>query len=107
MDEYGIWFILTDTLHYVKPKVDISVTYSYYQTRHQNFKSKYIDVPNVPIYSQALFPKYEEDRNGNISLYITSLLKSHKSICATYLLTEENKCSIMESEAYDMEGNNI
>ena len=28
MDESGIWSILTDYLHYVKPKVDSSVTYS-------------------------------------------------------------------------------
>ena len=138
MDESGIWSILTDTLHYVKPEVDSSVTYSYDQRRHQNSKSKYFDaafsnipddennsvdqtynskkenfdaanynVPNVPIYSQALFPKYEEDRYGNLSLYTTSVFKPHESICATYLWTEENKCSIMESEAYDMEGNNI
>ena len=33
--------------------------------------------------------------------------KPHESICATYLWTEENQCSIMESEAYDMEGNNM
>ena len=93
MDESGIWSILTDTLHYVKPKVESSVTYTYDQRRHQNSKSKYFDaafsnisddenisldqkynskkenfnaanynVPNVPIYSQALFPKFEEDR---------------------------------------------
>ena len=36
MDETGIWSILTDTLHYVKPEVDSSVTYSYDQRRHQN-----------------------------------------------------------------------
>ena len=139
MDETGIWSILTDTLHYVKPEVESSVTYSYDQRRHQNSKFKYFDaafsnipnedenisvdhtynskkenfdaanynVPNVPIYSQALFPKYEEDRYGNLSLFTTSIFKPHESICATYLWTEENKCSIMESEAYDMEGNDI
>ena len=139
IDESGIWSILTDTLHYVKPKVDNSVTYSYDQRRHQNSKSKYFDaafsnvpyddennlvdqtydskkelfdavnynVPNVPIYSQLLFPKYEEDRYGNLTLYTTSVFKPHESICATYLWTGENKCSIMESEAYDMEGNNM
>ena len=138
MDESGIWSILTDTLHYVKPEVDSSVTYSYDQRRHQNAKSRYFDaafsnvpneenilidqtanskkenfdaanynVPNVPIYTQALFPKYEEDRYGNLTLFTTSVFKPHESICATYLWTEENQCSIMESEAYDMEGNDM
>ena len=138
MDESGIWSILTDTLYYVKPEVDISVTYSYDQRRHQNSKFRYFDaafsnvlnednilvdqisnskkekfnaanynVPHVPIYSQALFPKYEEDRYDNLTLFTTSVFKSHESICATYLWTEENQCSIMESEAYDMEGNNM
>ena len=138
MDKSGIWSILTDTLHYVKPEVDSSLTYSYDQRRHQNAKSRYFDaafsnvpneenilidqtanskkenfdaanynVPNVPIYTQALFPKYEEDRYGNLTLFTTSVFKPHESICATYLWTEENQCSIMESEAYDMEGNNM
>ena len=43
MDESGIWSILTDTLHYVKPEVDSSVTYFYDQRRHQNSKSRYSD----------------------------------------------------------------
>ena len=138
MDESGIWSIPTDTLHYVKPGVDSSVTYSYDQRRHQNSKSRYVDaafsnvpndenilvdqtynskkenldaanynVPNVLIYSQALFPKYEKDRYGNLTLFTTSIFKPHESICATYLWTEENQCSIMESEAYAMEGNNM
>ena len=138
MDESGIWSILTDTLHYVKPEVDSSVTYSYDQRRHQNAKLRYFDaafsnvpneenilidqtanskkenfdaanynVPNVPFYTQALFPKYEEDRYGNLTLFTTSVFKPHESICATYLWTEENQCSIMESEAYDMEGNDM
>ena len=116
MDESGIWSILTDTLHYVKPEVDSSVISSYDQRRHQNSKSRYFDaafsnvsneenilvdqtynskkenfdaanynVPNVPIYSQALFPKYEEDRYGNLTLFTTSIFKPHESICATYL----------------------
>ena len=138
MDKSGVWSIHTDTLHYVKPEIDSSVTFSYDQKRHQNSKSKYFDtafsnipddenpsidqmynakkenfdaanynVPNVPIYSQALFPKYEEDRCGNLGLFTTSIFKPHESICATYLWTEENTYSIMESEAYDMEGNNM
>ena len=141
MDESGIWSILTDTLHYVKPEIDSSVIviFSYDQKRHQNSKSKYFDaafsnipkenenqsvdltynaiqenfdaanynVPNVPVYSQALFPKYEEDRYGNLSLFTTSVFRPHESICATYLWTEARTCSIMESEAYDMEGNNM
>ena len=137
MDESGIWSILNDTLYYVKPEVDSSVTYSYDQRRHQNSKSKYFDaafsnvpidenisvdqtynskkenvhaanynVLNVPIYSQALFPKFEEDRYGKLSLFTTSFFKPHESICARYQWTEENKCSIMESEAYDINGNN-
>ena len=36
MDESGIWSILTDTLHYVKPEIDSSVIFSYDQKRHQN-----------------------------------------------------------------------
>ena len=50
MDESGIWSILTDTLHYVKPEVDSSVTYSYDQRRHQNSTSKYFDAAfsNIP-----------------------------------------------------------
>ena len=139
MDESGIWSILTDTLHYVKPKIDSSVIFSYDQKRHQNSKSKYFDaalsnipnednnysvdhtynakeetfdaanynVPNVPVYSQALFPKYEEDRYGNLNLFTTSIFRPHESICATYLWTEVNTCNIMESKAYDMEGNNV
>ena len=50
MDESGIWSILTDTLHYVKPEIDSSVIYSYDQKRHQNSKSKYFDAAfsNIP-----------------------------------------------------------
>ena len=138
MDESGIWSILTDTLHYVKPEVDSPVTYSYDQRRHQNAKSRYFDaafsnvpneenilidqtthskkenfdatnynVPNVPIYTQALLPKYEEDRYGNLTIFTTSVFKPHESICATYLWTEENQCNIMESEAYGKECNNM
>ena len=120
MDESGIWSILTDTLHHVKPEIDSSVIFSYDQKRHQNSKSRYFDaafsnipnevidhsvdhtfnakqdnfdaanynVPNVPVYSQALFPKYEEDRYGNLNLFTTSIFKPHESICATYLWTE-------------------
>ena len=50
MDESGIWSILTDTLHYVKPEIDSSVIFSYDQKRHQNSKSKYFDADfsNIP-----------------------------------------------------------
>ena len=50
MDESGIWSILTDTLHYVKPEIDSSVIFSYDQKRHQNSKSKYFDaaLSNIP-----------------------------------------------------------
>ena len=78
-----------------------------YNSKKENFDAANYNVPNVPTYSQALFPKYEEDRYGNLSLFTTSVFKPHESICATYLWTEEIKCSIMESEVYDMEGNNM
>ena len=61
----------------------------------------------VPIYSQQLFPNFVEDRYGNLSLFTTSYFKPHESICATYLWTEDNNCTKMESEAYDLEGNNM
>ena len=50
MDGSVIWSILTNTLHYVKPEVDSSVTYSYDQKIYQNSKSKYFDAAfsNVP-----------------------------------------------------------
>ena len=50
MDETGIWSILTDTLHYVKPEVESSVTYPNDQRRHQNSKCKYFDAAfsNIP-----------------------------------------------------------
>ena len=135
MDESGIWSILTDTSQYVKAEVDSSVTYSFDQERFQNSKSRYFDeksedlsnkntsidknfnakkenfdaakynVPNVPIYSQQLF--FVEDRYGNLSLFTMSYFKPHESICATYLWTEDNNCTKMESEAYDLEGNNM
>ena len=137
MDESGIWSILTDTLQYVKAEVDSSVTYSFDQKRFQNSKSRYFDeksddfsnkntsidknfnakkdkfdaanynVPNVPIYSQQLFPNFVEDRYGNLSLFTMSYFKPHESICATYLCTEDNNCTIMESDTYDLEGNNM
>ena len=51
MDESGIWSILTDTLHYVKPEIDSSVIFSYDQKRHQNSKSKCFDAAfsNIPM----------------------------------------------------------
>ena len=64
-------------------------------------------MPNIPVYSQALFPKYEEDRHEKLSLFTTSILKPQESISATYLWTEKNTGTIMKSEAYDMEGNNM
>ena len=36
MDESGIWSILTNTLHHVKPEINSSVIVSYDQKRHQN-----------------------------------------------------------------------
>ena len=83
-----------------------SVDYTY-NAKEENFDAANYNVPNVPIYSQALFPKYEEDRYGNLTLFTTSVFRPHESICATYLWTEANTCNIMESEAFDMEGNNM
>ena len=77
------------------------------QFKERNFDAAKYNVPNVSIYSQALFPKYEEDRCGNLTLFTTSIFKPHESICVTHLWTEGNQCSIMESEAYDMEGNDM
>ena len=64
-------------------------------------------MPNVPIYSQQLFPNFVEDRYGNLSSFTASYFKPHQSICATYLWTEDNNCTKMESEAYDLKGNNM
>ena len=86
--------------------IDHSVEHTY-NAKDENFDAANYNVPNVPVYTQALFPKYEEDRYGNLNLYTTSVFKPHESICATYLWTETSTSSIMESEAYDMEGNNI
>ena len=83
-----------------------SVDYTY-NAKQENFDAANYNVPNVPVYSQAFFPKYEEDRYGNLDLFTTSIFRPHQSICATYLWTEANTCSIMEGEAYDMEGNNM
>ena len=57
MDKSGIWSILTDTLHYVKPEIDSSVIFSYDQKRHQNSKSKYFDAAfsNIPNEKQQSF----------------------------------------------------
>ena len=43
-----------------------SVDYTY-NAKEENFDAANYNVPNVPIYSQALFPKYEEDRYGNLT----------------------------------------
>ena len=136
MDESGIWSILTDTLQYVKAEVDSSVTYSFDQKRFQNSKSRYFDrksddfsnkntsigkiynakkenfdaanynVPNVPIYHSSCFQTLWKI-DGNLSLFTMSYFKPYESICATYLWTEDNNCTKMESEAYDLEGNNM
>ena len=83
-----------------------SVDYTY-NAKEENFDAANYNVPNVPIYSQALFPRYEEDRYGNVTLFTTSVFRPHESICATYLWTETNTSNILESEAFDMEGNNM
>ena len=58
-------------------------------SKKENFDAANYNVPNVPIYSHALFPKYEEDRYGNLTLFTTSVFKPHESICAIYLWSEE------------------
>ena len=78
-----------------------------YNAKKENFDAANYNVPNVPIYSQQLFSDFVEDRYGNLSLFTTSYFKPHESICATYLWTEDNNCTIMKSEAYDLEGNNM
>ena len=85
---------------------NISVDYTY-NAKQENFDAANYNVPTVPVYSQTLFPKYEKDRYGNLSLFTTSVFIHHESICATYLWTGENTCNIMESKAYDMEENNM
>ena len=78
-----------------------------YNAKKENFDAANYNVPNVPIYSQQLFPDFVEDRYGNLSLFTTSYFKPHESICATYLWTEKNNCTIMEGEVYELEGNNM
>ena len=58
-----------------------------YNSKKESFDAANYNVPNVPIYPQALFPKYEEDIYGNLTLYTTSILTCHECICATYLWT--------------------
>ena len=41
--------------------------------KKENFDAANYNVPNVPIYSHALFPKYEEDRYGNLTVFTTSV----------------------------------
>ena len=78
-----------------------------YNSKKENFDAANYNLPNVPIYSQQLFPDFVEDRYGDLSLFTTSYFKPHENICATYLWVEKNNCVIMEVEAYDLEGNNM
>ena len=78
-----------------------------YNAKKENFDAANYNAPNVPIYSQQLFPDFVEDRYRNLSLFTTSYFKPHESICATYLWTEDKNCTIMESEAYDLYQNNM
>ena len=55
-----------------------------YNAKQENFDAANYNVSNVPIYSQALFPKYEEDGYGNLNLFTTSIFRPHESICATF-----------------------
>ena len=57
--------------------------------KQENFDAANYNVPNVPVYSEVLFPKYEEDRYGNLTLFTTSIFNPHESICATYIWIEK------------------
>ena len=137
MDESGIWSILTDNLQYVKTETDILLTCSFdlkrhwnvnkyfdaallgksiddnssveqaYNSKKENFDDANYNIPNVPVYNQTVFPQMVEDRYGDLTLFTSAHFKPHESICATYLWTEEDKCTIMESKAYDLKGNNM
>ena len=43
-----------------------------YSSKKENFDAANYNVPNVPIYSQQLFPDFVEDRYGDLSLFTTS-----------------------------------
>ena len=44
-----------------------------FNAKQENFDAANYNVLNVLVYSQALFPKYEEYRYGNLSLFTTSI----------------------------------
>ena len=44
-------------------------------SKKENFDAAKYNVPNVPIYSPGLFPKIEDDRYGNLSLFTISNFK--------------------------------
>ena len=82
MDETGIWSILTDTLHYVKPEVDSSVTYSYDQRRHQNAKSRYFDAAfsNVPNEKNILVDQTVNSKKENFDPVIGTVYPNYGPI---------------------------
>ena len=43
-----------------------------YNAKKENFDAANYNVPNVPIYSQQLFPNFVEDKYGVLSLFTTS-----------------------------------
>ena len=62
--------------------------------RKKNFDAANYNVPNVPIYSQQLYPNFCGRIDMEICLlFTTSYFKPHESICATYLRTEDNNCT--------------
>ena len=83
-----------------------SVDYTY-NAKQENFDAANYNVPNVSVYSQVLFPKYEEDRYGNLSLFTTSIFKPHESICATYLWTEKIPTTSWKVRHMIWKGNNM
>ena len=49
-----------------------------YNSKKENFDAANYNVPNVPIYSQELFPDFVEDRYRDLSLFTTSYFKPHE-----------------------------
>ena len=61
-----------------------SVDYTY-NANQENFDANY-NVPNVPVYSQELFPKYEEDRYGILSLFTSICFPNMRKIDMEFLV---------------------
>ena len=135
-EEDEVWSIFTDTLHYLSEPSSGSLSYNHDLKRSKNAKRQYFDpahenVPhsstderrmrkesktehfnaancNTPMYSQNLFPRYEETRYGDVRLIATSTFNPNSNICATYLWTEdEGKNSPLVTDAYNEQGEKL